>query len=125
MLEKPYSVPGILNGLRDAGLQENTLVIGTNALFCYEAAAGFVSREHLAIEDLDILWDKRKRLTLATREKLQPSGLLGFLKRVDRSFELKGNPNLFTAINKDGYQVDLLRRVGPGSDNEPRRLNEQ
>lgn len=119
------TVVGILNCLRDAGLQDNTLVVGTNALYCYEAAAGVrIEREHLATEDLDILWDNRKRLTLATREKLQPSGLLGLLKRVDKSFELKATPDLFTAVNQDGYQVDLLRRAGPGSDNEPERLSE-
>lgn len=115
----------VLNCFRDAGLQESTLVVGTNALFCYEAAAGVrIESEHLATEDLDILWDNRKRLTLATREKLQPSGLLGLLKRVDKSFELKGTPDLFTAVNRDGYQIDLLRRAGAGSDREPGRLSE-
>ncbi|OYO31324.1 nucleotidyltransferase domain-containing protein [Janthinobacterium sp. PC23-8] len=119
------TVVGILNCLRDAGLQDNTLVVGTNALYCYEAAAGVrIEREHLATDDLDILWDNRKRLTLATREKLQPSGLLGLLKRVDKSFELKATPDLFTAVNRDGYQVDLLRRAGPGSDKEPGRMSE-
>lgn len=119
------TVIDILHALREAGLQDNTLVIGTNALYCYEAAAGVrIEREHLATEDIDILWDNRKRLTLATREKLQPSGLLGFLKRADNSFELKATPDLFTAVNKDGYQVDLLRLAGPGSDREPGRLSE-
>ncbi|MDQ2820990.1 MAG: GSU2403 family nucleotidyltransferase fold protein [Pseudomonadota bacterium] len=119
------TVVGVLNCLRDAGLQDNTLVIGTNSLYAYEAAAGVrIEREHLATEDLDILWDNRKRLTLATREKLQPSGLLGLLKRVDKSFELKATPDLYTAVNRNGYQVDLLRRAGPGSETEPARLSE-
>lgn len=119
------TVVEILNCLHDAGLQDNTLVIGTNALYGYEAAAGVrIEREHLATEDLDILWDNRKRLKLATREKLQPSGLLGLLKRVDKSFELKATPDLFTAVNRNGYQVDLLRRAGQGSDKEPGRLSE-
>lgn len=119
------TVIGILNCLRDAGLQHHMLVVGTNALYCYEAAAGVrIEREHLATEDLDILWDNRKRLTLATREKLQLSGLLGLLKRVDKSFELKATPDLFTAVNRNGYQVDLLRRAGTGSDKEPGRLSE-
>ena len=100
------------------------LVIGTNALFCYEATAGVrIEQEHLTTEDLDILWDNRKRLTLATREKLRPSGLLGILKTVDKSFELKSATELYTAVNKEGYQVDLLRREGPGSDREPERLS--
>lgn len=94
-------------------------VIGTNALFCHEAAAGVrIEQEHLATEDLDILWGSRNHLTLATCEKLQPSGLLGILKAVDRSFELKSQTELYTAVNKDGYQVDVLRREGAGSDRE-------
>lgn len=119
------TVIDILNSLHHAGLDENMLVIGTNALFCYEASAGVrIEQEHLTTEDLDILWDNRKRLTLATREKLLPSGLLGILKAVDKSFELKSPTELYTAVNKKGYQVDLLRRAGVGSDQEPGRLSE-
>lgn len=115
----------ILNSFSAAGLDDNFLVIGTNALFGYEASAGVrIEPEHLATEDLDILWDNRKQLTLATREKLQPSGLLGILKSVDKSFELKSPTELFTAVNKHGYQVDLLRRAGPGSGREPDRLSQ-
>jgi hypothetical protein len=118
------TVIDILNSLHNAGLDENMLVIDTNALFCYEATAGIrIEQEHLATEDRDILWDNRKRITLATREKLQPSGLLGILKTADKSFELKSPTELYTAVNKDGYQVDLLLREGSGSDREPDLLS--
>lgn len=119
------TVIDILNSLHKAGLDENMLVIGTNALYGYESAAGVrIEEEHLATEDLDILWDNRKRLTLATRERLAPSGLLGILRSVDKSFELKSPTELYTAVNGSGYQVDLLRRDGHGSAKEPNRLSE-
>ena len=110
----------ILNAIRDAGLGDNFTVIGTNALYAYEASAGVrIEEEHLATEDLDLLWDNRKRLTLTTREKITGTGLLGILKRIDKSFELRRPTQLYTAINASGYQVDVIRRMGPGSDNEP------
>jgi len=117
------TIISILNAIRDAGLDENFSVIGTNALYAYEAAAGVrIEEEHLATEDLDLLWDNRKRLTLTTREKITGTGLLGILKRIDKTFELRRPTQLYSAMNSAGYQVDLIRRLGPGSDREPAQL---
>jgi hypothetical protein len=119
------TIVDILNGMYDAGLDDNFTIIGTNALYAYEAAAGVrIEEEHLATEDLDLLWDNRKRLTLATREKITGSGLLGILKRIDKSFELLRPTQLYTAMNNAGYQVDVIRRLGPGSEQEPAQLIE-
>ncbi|PWF55415.1 GSU2403 family nucleotidyltransferase fold protein [Massilia glaciei] len=115
----------ILNAITDSGLDQCLTVVGTNALYAYEAAAGVrIDDEHLATEDLDLLWDNRKRLTLATREKITPTGLLGLLKRVDKTFELLRPTQLYTAMNAAGYQIDIIRRLGPGSDREPAQLIE-
>lgn len=117
------TIINILNSLYDAGLEDHLTVIGTNALYAYEAAAGVrIEEEHLATEDLDLLWDNRKKLTLAIREKITDSGLLGILKRVDKSFQLLRPTQLYTAMNNAGYQVDFIRRLGPGSDQEPAQL---
>lgn len=117
------TIINILNSLYDAGLEDHLTVIGTNALYAYEAAAGVrIEEEHLATEDLDLLWDNRKKLTLAIREKITDSGLLGILKRVDKSFQLLRPTQLYTAMNNAGYQVDVIRRLGPGSDQEPAQL---
>lgn len=114
----------LLNGIYDAGLEDSFTVVGTNALYAYEAAAGVrIEEQHLATNDLDLLWDNRRRLTLVARENLSQHGMLGLLRRVDKTFELRKD-QLYTAINKDGYEVDILRRMGPGSDNEPARLTE-
>lgn len=111
-----------LNGLYDAGLENNFTVVGTNALYAYEAKAGVrVEERHLATNDLDLLWDNRRKLTLAVKKELSIQGLLGLLKRIDKTFALRSD-QMYTAINKDGYEIDILRRLGPGSEKEPAQL---
>ena len=92
-------------GLLDAGL----VVVGTNALFAYEAATGVLFDEPLiATEDLDLLWDPRRRLSLLLTEAQAP-GVIALLKRVDRSFR-KTRP--YQIVNDDSYLVDLIRPPG-------------
>ncbi len=90
-------------------LGRNVLIVGTNALYAYEAAAGaFVDTSITATEDLDILWDVRSRLTLVADNDVDQTGLLDILRKADRSFELSG-PRSYRAINRDGYMVDLIK----------------
>ena len=113
----------ILNGLHDADLEENFTVIGTNALYAYEAAAGVrIEERHLATNDLDLLWDNRRKLTFAAKENLSERGMIGLLRRIDKSFQLRTDQP-YTAVNQDGYEIDIIRRTGPGSDQEPNRLS--
>ncbi len=102
-------------------LGRNVMVVGTNALYAYEAAAGvFLDRPILATGDMDILWDVRTRLTLAEGGDIRSAGMIGMLKKADRSFEPL-RPGDFRAVNRDGYQVDLIkpgtrhiRKIDPG-----------
>jgi hypothetical protein len=111
----------ILNGLRNAGLDDNFTVVGTNALYAYEAAAGVrIESGHLATNDLDLLWDNRRKLSVAVPDALA-GGMIGLLRRVDKTFALRQD-QLYTAVNADGYEVDILRRMGQGSENEPAQL---
>ena len=111
-----------LNALYDAGLENSFTVVGTNALYAYETKAGVrIEERHLATNDLDLLWDNRRKLTLAIKKGLTEKGLLGILKRVDKTFELRLD-QMYTAINKDGFEIDILRRLGPGSDQEPAQI---
>ena len=74
----------ILNNL----LGRNILIIGTNAMYAYEAASGvFLESPMLATQDMDLLWDIRPKLTLYTDHKIDQTGLINLLRKADRSFE--------------------------------------
>lgn len=67
----------ILNGLHAAGLEDNFTVVETNALYAYETAAGVrIEERHLATNDRDLLWDNRRRLSLAIKEGQLERGLI-------------------------------------------------
>ncbi|MEW6635005.1 MAG: nucleotidyltransferase domain-containing protein [Pseudomonadota bacterium] len=90
-------------------LGRQLLVVGTNALFAYEAMAGVQIASGLtATGDIDLLLDSRRRISFVTSEKITQSGLIGVLRKVDRSFKPL-QPRAFRATNRDGYLVDLIR----------------
>lgn len=90
---------------REHLLGDHVIVAGTNALHAYETAAGvIISAEHVATTDADLVWDTRKSLLLAATG-VRREGLMGILRRVDRSFTADYG---FNAQNRDGYIVDLL-----------------
>jgi hypothetical protein len=107
-------VPKIVSGVlrifeQQSLLGQNMLVIGTNAMYAYEAAAGvFLDRPLTATRDMDILWDVRTKLTLFTGTETKPKNLLDILRKADKSFEPSA-PGSFRAVNRDGYMVDLIK----------------
>lgn len=118
----PNIIIDILAGLNEAGMSDKFTIVGTNALYAYETAAGArIEESHLATRDVDLLWDNRKKLSLAIQEGPLANGMLGFLQRIDPSFTMRDD-QLYTAVNRDGYEVDILRRMGRGSENDPGRL---
>ncbi len=50
-------------------------------------------------------------------------GMIGFLKRIDPSFVIREDQK-YTAINKDGYEIDFIRRTGRGSENDLIRFSD-
>ena len=85
------------------------MVIGTNALYAYEAAAGvFLEQGIMATSDMDILWDTRPKLVLISEEKLYKTDFMDILRKADNSFETAA-PGSFRAVNRDGYMVDLIK----------------
>ncbi len=107
----PNVVARVLRRLDEQGLLGPRIaVVGTNALFAYEAAAGVQFKSGLlATVDVDLALDARRSLTLAT--EMQPEGLLGLLREIDRSFAIRRDGD-FRAVNRDGFMVDLITAAG-------------
>lgn len=89
-------------------LGRHLLVVGTTALFAYEAKAGVhLASDLLATADTDLLWDVRSRIDLLVPE-VRREGLLALLQKVDHSFRTR-SARSFRAYNRDGFLVDLIR----------------
>jgi hypothetical protein len=120
----PTIVIDILQTLQRSGVAEHFTVVGTHALYAYEAAAGVrVESAAVATRDVDLLWDTRKRFKLATQLKRLDSSMLALLRKADKTFELRRD-QLYTAVNSSGFEVDILRREAQEQDPHPVRLTE-
>jgi hypothetical protein len=106
----PRAAAKILRALDRAGLLGAGLfIVGTHALYAYEAKSGIIFEpELLATRDVGLLADVRSRLVLAIDDK-EREGILPILKSVDESFAVQGD--LFRAVNADGYFVDVIRQI--------------
>jgi hypothetical protein len=114
----PETAARILRKLDNEGLLgKHLFVVGTHSLYAYEVASGVVFDSGLtATGDIDLLWDVRRKLSLALVD-IRQEGVLGLLRRVDRTFAAKHGD--FRAINDQGYYVDLIR---PFEKDEARRM---
>jgi hypothetical protein len=99
----------IVRAIDAAGLLGRGIrIVGTNALYSYEAGAGIFIPDHvMETDDIDLLFDARQRIRLSSPEPIAEGALLRILRRVDRSFER--SEQTFRAINRDGYLVDLIK----------------
>jgi hypothetical protein len=113
----------LLQALEDAGLGQHFIVVGTHALYAYEAAAGVrIVQGALATQDVDPLWDARRRVQFITDMERLDTSILKVLQRVDPTFQRKESHNE-TAINDRGFEVDFLRRVPVEGDPHPFRFS--
>ncbi len=118
-------VVALLNRLASTQLSEHFRVVGTHALYAYEAAAGVrLDADALATRDIDLLWDTRKRIIFSTQLARVDSSMLGVLKKVDASFRMRRSQK-YTAVNKDGFEVDIIRREQTGDDPHPIKLSDE
>jgi hypothetical protein len=119
----PPVVVGILARLASLGLSDHFLTVGTHALYAYETAAGVrVEARVLATQDVDILFDTRKRLSFFTRLAQHDLSLIEVLKKVDKTFEVRPD-QLQTAVNASGFEVDVIRRIAKDGDPHPLRMS--
>jgi hypothetical protein len=116
-------VVALLNRLASTRLSEHFRVVGTHALYAYEAAAGVrLDADTLATRDMDLLWDTRKRIIFSTQLARLDSSMLGVLQKVDPSFRMRQSQK-YTAVNKDGFEVDIIRREQTENDPHPIKLS--
>jgi hypothetical protein len=116
-------VVALLDRLASTQLAGHFRVVGTHALYAYEAAAGVrLEADTLATRDIDLLWDTRKRLVFSTQLARVDSSMLGVLKKVDATFRMRKSQK-YTAVNKDGFEVDIIRREQEGNDPHPIKLS--
>jgi hypothetical protein len=112
-----------LNRLELAGLSAHFMVIGTHALYAYESACGVrVPSDATATQDIDLLLDTRKYLSFVTTMERLDTSLLAVFKQVDKTFELRRD-QLYTAVNADGFEIDVVRRAASGVDPHPLRVS--
>lgn len=119
----PNLVVDILSALNDLGLSQHFTVVGTHALYAYELAAGVrIIPSALATQDVDLLWDARKRVQFIFDMELLDTSIIEVLKKADPSFIRKEGQNE-TAINNKGFEVDFLRRQPIENDPHPFRFS--
>lgn len=83
-------------------------IVGTNAIYAYEAAAGVtVDSELTTTGDIDLLFDSRGGLRFIVSDDISERSLLSALRNVDKSFER--SRQTFRAQNSEGYLVDLIK----------------
>lgn len=120
----PNTVVDVLNAIENAGLGDHFIVVGTHALYAYEAAASVrITQSALATQDVDLLWDARRKVKFFTTMAKLNTSVLAILQQADPSF-LRKEEQLSTAINDKGFEVDFLRRQPEGDDAHPLRLSE-
>ena len=118
-------VVALLARLASTQLSPHFRVVGTHALYAYEATAGVrLGADALATRDIDLLWDTRKRIAFSTQLARVSSSMLGVLKKVDSSFRMRQSQK-YTAVNKDGFEVDIIRRERAGDDPHPIKLSNE
>lgn len=116
-------VVALLARLASTQLSPHFRVVGTHALYAYETAAGVrLDSDTLATRDIDLLWDTRKRIRFVTQLARVDSSMLGVLKKVDNTFRIRRSQQC-TAVNKDGFEVDIICRERSGDDPHPIKLS--
>ncbi len=108
------------SGLLGAGIR----VLGTHAIYAYEAVCGVRLDPGLTTTgDVDLLFDARKSLAFIAMEEVEEASLIRLLRKVDKSFAR--TEQTFRAANDEGFLVDLIKPLRtPPWTNEPAKIGE-
>ena len=119
----PNVIIKVLHALQKAGIASQFLTVGTNAIYAYESACGVrVGTEAMATRDMDLLFDTHQRAAFVSTLRRLDTSLLAVLRKADPSFRVLRN-QLQTAVNDDGYEVDIIRRTAKDGDPHPLRMS--
>jgi len=120
----PNIVQKILAQFEKQGVAEHFLTVSTHALYAFETAAGVrVMPDALATRDVDMLFDTRKRLAFFTQLAQDDVSFIKILQKADKSFQVKDDQR-YTAVNQDGFEVDVIRRQAKEGDPHPLRMSQ-
>ncbi len=120
----PDVLVNTINAIQEAGLDEHFLVVGTHALYAYESAAGvMIPSDAMATQDVDFLFDTRKRVKFFSQMHRLDVSLLDVLRKADKSFRIKSDQK-YTAVNDRGFEVDIIRRQAGQEDPHPLRMSD-
>lgn len=109
----PAVVIKVLEAFWARDLMDFFTVIGTHALYAYEAAARVTfDPATTATHDVDLLMDVQQRMKLLPIVERQDISILDVLREADPSFE-RMEEQKESAMNATGFIVDFLRREEP------------
>lgn len=109
----PDVVVEVLRSMRKARVARHFMLVGTNALYAYETAAGVrFPHEVLATRDADFLFDTRHRAEFVEVMQSRKMSFLDLLRKADSSFERHPTDNS-SAVNARGYAIEVIRRFPP------------
>jgi hypothetical protein len=121
----PNIVAATLKALQERDLLEHFTVVGTHALYAYETACGVrIRSDALATQDVDLLFDTHQRVRFLSRMTRLDSSLLGVFRKVDPTFKIRQDRKE-TAVNADGFEIDIVRRAKKATDEHPMRMTER
>lgn len=112
----PAILVAVLQRFEHYGLSPHLLTVGTHALYAFEAAAGVrIAPQALATQDVDVLFDTRQRVTFFSRLEEADMSFIDILRKADKTFEIRPD-QLQTAVNAQGFEVDVIRRDAKDED---------
>lgn len=105
----PQILIDILTVFSRAGISDHFRVVGTHALYAYEAAAGVRIERRVALEtrDVDLLWAIGRKIKFQTRLKHSAASLIDLLRKVDKTFQVREDQR-HTAVNSKGFEIDII-----------------
>lgn len=104
----PNAIVDIYRRVNELSLDGKLVLIGTNALYCYEAHCGvFLEDSALSTIDIDILSRRNKKLSFAFKELAGDKKIVEFIKSIDKSFE-QNQKIPYQFINKANVCLEII-----------------